>query len=66
MQQGGYKTILLEAIDFAKGTSSRSTKLAHGGVRYLEQGDISMVKEALKERGLMAQNAHLVKTICNT
>jgi glycerol-3-phosphate dehydrogenase len=59
----GYKTILLEAIDFAKGTSSRSTKLAHGGVRYLEQGDISMVKEALKERGLMAQNAaHLVKT----
>jgi glycerol-3-phosphate dehydrogenase len=62
MQQVGYKTILLEAIDF-KGTSSRSTKLAHGGVRYLEQGDISMVKEALKERGLMAQNAaHLVKT----
>jgi glycerol-3-phosphate dehydrogenase len=61
MQQVGYKTILLEAIDF-KGTSSRSTKLAHG-VRYLEQGDISMVKEALKERGLMAQNAaHLVKT----
>jgi glycerol-3-phosphate dehydrogenase len=41
----GYKTILLEAIDFAKGTSSRSTKLAHGGVRYLEQGDISMVKK---------------------
>jgi glycerol-3-phosphate dehydrogenase len=63
MQQVGYKTILLEAIDFAKGTSSRSTKLAHGGVRYLEQGDISMVKEALKKRGLMAQNAaHLVKT----
>jgi glycerol-3-phosphate dehydrogenase len=48
MQQVGYKT-LLEAIDFAKGTSSRSTKLAHGGVRYLEQGDISMVKEALKK-----------------
>jgi glycerol-3-phosphate dehydrogenase len=43
-------------------TSSRSTKI-NGGVRYLEQGDISMVKEALKERGLMAQNAaHLVKT----
>lgn len=58
----GYKTILVEAVDFAKGTSSRSTKLVHGGVRYLEQGDISLVKEALKERGLMAQNAgHVVK-----
>ncbi|WP_431242587.1 FAD-dependent oxidoreductase [Flavobacterium sp. P21] len=58
----GYKTILLEAVDFAKGTSSRSTKLVHGGVRYLEQGNIHLVKEALKERGLMAQNAgHLVK-----
>jgi glycerol-3-phosphate dehydrogenase len=58
----GYKTILVEAVDFAKGTSSRSTKLVHGGVRYLEQGDVSLVREALKERGLMAQNAgHLVK-----
>lgn len=58
----GYKTILVEAVDFAKGTSSRSTKLVHGGVRYLEQGDIHLVKEALKERGLMAKNAgHLVK-----
>lgn len=58
----GYKTILLEAVDFAKGTSSRSTKLVHGGVRYLEQGNIHLVKEALKERGLMLQNAnHLVK-----
>ena len=58
----GYKTIMVEAVDFAKGTSSRSTKLVHGGVRYLEQGDISLVKEALKERGLMAQNAgHVVK-----
>lgn len=58
----GYKTVLVEAVDFAKGTSSRSTKLVHGGVRYLEQGDLHLVKEALKERGLMAQNAgHLVK-----
>jgi len=58
----GYKTILVEAVDFAKGTSSRSTKLVHGGVRYLEQGDIALVREALKERGLMEQNAgHLVK-----
>ncbi len=58
----GYKTLLLEAYDFAKGTSSRSTKLAHGGVRYLQQGDVSLVLEALKERGLMIQNApHLVK-----
>jgi glycerol-3-phosphate dehydrogenase len=58
----GYKTLLLEAVDFAKGTSSRSTKLAHGGVRYLEQGNLSLVIEALKERGLMEKNAgHLVK-----
>lgn len=58
----GYKTILVEAVDFAKGTSSRSTKLVHGGVRYLEQGNVSLVKEALKERGLMSQNAaHLIK-----
>ena len=57
----GYKTLLLEQIDFAKGTSSRSTKLVHGGVRYLQQGDIALVFEALKERGLMFKNApHLV------
>nr|WP_315196030.1 glycerol-3-phosphate dehydrogenase/oxidase [uncultured Flavobacterium sp.] len=57
-----FKTVLLEAVDFAKGTSSRSTKLAHGGVRYLEQGNLSLVIEALKERGLMGKNAgHLVK-----
>jgi len=58
----GYDTLLLEQSDFAKGTSSRSTKLVHGGVRYLAQGDISLVLEALHERGLMRQNApHLVK-----
>ncbi|MEE3244891.1 MAG: FAD-dependent oxidoreductase, partial [Bacteroidota bacterium] len=58
----GYKTLLLEQVDYAKGTSSRSTKLVHGGVRYLAQGDIDLVKEALYERGLLAQNApHLVK-----
>ena len=58
----GYKTLLLEQADFAKGTSSRSTKLVHGGVRYLAQGDISLVLEALHERGLLRQNApHLVK-----
>ncbi len=57
----GYKTLLLEQLDFAKGTSSRSTKLVHGGVRYLQQGDVSLVFEALKERGLMFKNApHLV------
>lgn len=57
----GYRTVLLEQHDFAKGTSSRSTKLVHGGVRYLAQGDISLVLEALKERGLLRQNApHLV------
>ncbi len=58
----GYRTILLEAVDFAKGTSSRSTKLVHGGVRYLEQGNLSLVIEALKERGTLLKNAsHLVK-----
>jgi glycerol-3-phosphate dehydrogenase len=58
----GFKTLLLESHDFAKGTSSRSTKLVHGGVRYLAQGDIGLVKEALKERGLLAKNAaHVVK-----
>lgn len=58
----GYRTILLEQDDFAKGTSSRSTKLVHGGVRYLAQGNISLVLEALKERGRLKRNApHLVK-----
>ena len=57
----GYDTLLLEMHDFAKATSSRSTKLVHGGVRYLEQGNVSLVFEALKERGLLQQNApHLV------
>lgn len=57
----GYDVLLLEREDFGKGTSSRSTKLVHGGVRYLEQGNISLVMEALKERGLLLQNApHLV------
>ena len=60
----GYKTLLLEQHDFAKGTSSRSTKLVHGGVRYLRQGNIKLVREALHERGLMHQNApHLVKNL---
>lgn len=58
----GYATILFEQFDFAKGTSSRSTKLVHGGVRYLQQGNIKLVMEALRERGLLKQNApHLVK-----
>ena len=57
----GYKTILVEQHDFAKATSSRSTKLAHGGVRYLEQGDVTLVLEALRERGILLKNApHLV------
>ncbi|MEM1269609.1 MAG: glycerol-3-phosphate dehydrogenase/oxidase [Bacteroidota bacterium] len=60
----GYKTLLLEQSDFAKGTSSRSTKLVHGGVRYLRQGNVSLVIEALRERGLMRQNApHLVRNL---
>ena len=57
----GYKTLLLEAHDFAKGTSSRSTKLVHGGVRYLAQGNVALVREALRERGRLLKNApHLV------
>jgi glycerol-3-phosphate dehydrogenase len=57
----GYDVLLLEQSDFGKGTSSRSTKLVHGGVRYLEQGNISLVMEALKERGILRRNApHLV------
>lgn len=60
----GFRTLLLEQSDFAKGTSSRSTKLIHGGVRYLQQGDISLVFEALHERGLLLQNApHLVRNL---
>src|SRR5436190_1563169 len=53
----GYSTLLVEAHDFAKGTSGRSTKLVHGGVRYLEQGNIKLVREALKERAWLLQNA---------
>lgn len=53
----GLSTLLIEADDFAKGTSSRSTKLVHGGVRYLEQGNIKLVREALRERGRLLQNA---------
>src|SRR5262245_20264186 len=57
----GYRAVLLEARDFAQGTSSRSTKLIHGGVRYLAQGDIALVREALQERGALFRNApHVV------
>ncbi len=58
----GFKTLLLEQSDFSKSTSSRSTKLVHGGVRYLAQGDVAMVREALRERGRMKRNCpHLVR-----
>src|SRR3954470_16409992 len=53
----GYRTLLLEQADFAQATSSRSTKLIHGGVRYLEQGNLTLVREALRERALLLQNA---------
>jgi glycerol-3-phosphate dehydrogenase len=57
----GHSVLLLEQSDFGKGTSSRSTKLVHGGVRYLQQGNVPLVMEALKERGILRQNApHLV------
>jgi len=60
----GYDVLLLEQHDFGKGTSSRSTKLVHGGVRYLEQGNVALVMEALKERGLLRRNApHIVRDL---
>ena len=58
------KVLLIEEFDFSKGTSSRSTKLVHGGVRYLKNGELSLVIEALKERGIMLNNApHLVRNM---
>ena len=58
----GFSVLLLEQYDFAKGTSSRATKLVHGGVRYLQQGNIRLVTEALHERGILRRNApHLVR-----
>lgn len=60
----GYKTVLVESHDFAKGTSSRATKLVHGGVRYLAQGNISLVREALRERTALLRNApHLAQPL---
>ncbi|WP_140936726.1 glycerol-3-phosphate dehydrogenase/oxidase [Sphingobacterium lumbrici] len=59
----GYKTLLVEMYDFAKGTSGKSTKLIHGGIRYLANGDIKLVKSALKERGLIFQNAPHVSSV---
>lgn len=57
----GFKTLLVEQADFAKGTSSRSTKLIHGGLRYLQQGNLTLVLEALRERGRLCKNApHLI------
>jgi len=63
-QTRGYRTLLVEQDDFAKATSSRSTKLVHGGVRYLQQGNLALVLEALRERGLLCRNApHLVANL---
>ncbi|MFZ9661335.1 MAG: glycerol-3-phosphate dehydrogenase/oxidase [Chitinophagaceae bacterium] len=59
----GYAVALVEKADFAKGTSSKSTKLVHGGVRYLAQGNVKLVKEALKERSILLQNAPHVSSI---
>jgi glycerol-3-phosphate dehydrogenase len=60
----GYDVVVLEQADFGSGTSSRSTKLVHGGVRYLQQGNIPLVMEALKERGILRRNApHLVSEL---
>jgi glycerol-3-phosphate dehydrogenase len=62
----GHKTLLLEAYDFAKGTSSRATKLVHGGVRYLAQGNLSLVYEALHERGACATMPRISCASCPT
>ncbi len=63
-QTRGYRTLLLEQADFAQATSSRSTKLVHGGIRYLQQGNVALVLEALRERGLLCRNApHLVRDL---
>src|SRR4029077_17253896 len=60
----GYRTALVEGHDFAKATSSRSTKLVHGGVRYLQRGNVALVLEALRERGRLLRNApHLVRDL---
>ena len=60
----GLRVVLLESHDFAKGTSSRATKLVHGGVRYLAQGNVSLVREALHERAVLLQNApHLAQPL---
>ena len=60
----GLRVVLLESHDFAKGTSSRATKLVHGGVRYLAQGDIALVREALRERTTLLKNApHLAQPL---
>jgi glycerol-3-phosphate dehydrogenase len=60
----GFSVVLLESHDFAKGTSSRATKLVHGGVRYLAQGNISLVREALHERTTLLRNApHLAQPL---
>lgn len=60
----GHSVVLFEQSDFGKGTSSRSTKLVHGGVRYLKQGNVPLVMEALRERGILRQNApHLVSDL---
>jgi len=60
----GFSVVLVESHDFAKGTSSRATKLVHGGVRYLAQGNISLVREALHERSTLLANApHLAQPL---
>jgi glycerol-3-phosphate dehydrogenase len=60
----GYSVALLEQGDFGVGTSSRSTKLVHGGVRYLQQGNLSLVREGLRERSILRRNApHLVTSL---
>jgi len=60
----GFSVVLVDSHDFAKGTSSRATKLVHGGVRYLAQGNIALVREALHERTTLLQNApHLAQPL---
>src|ERR1051326_3946518 len=60
--RGGKRALLLEQHDFASGTTSRSTRIIHGGLRYLEHGEIGLVRESLRERErLLRERPHLVR-----
>src|SRR5476651_1218933 len=62
--RAGKRTLLVEQNDFSSGTTSRSTRIIHGGLRYLEHGEIGLVRESLRERErLLEQSPHLVRPL---